>query len=71
MMPIWKVQRSAVTVLVIALGIPAIAGMSVEFNQDAPSWLNHPVTGVVCLMMIGAALAVLIVTLLIRDEEEE
>ncbi len=71
MMPIWKVQRSAVTVLVIALGIPAIAGMAIELNQDAPSWLYYPLTGVVCLMVAGAALAVLVTTLLIKDEEEE
>jgi|GEM_PF-1005287 hypothetical protein len=71
MMPIWKVQRSAVTVLVIALGIPAIAGMAIELNQDVPSWLYYPTTGMVCLMAIGAALAVLVATLLIKDEEEE
>jgi hypothetical protein len=71
MMPIWKVQRSAVTVLVITLGIPAIAGISVELNQDAPSWLYHPLTGIVSLVVIGAALAVLTTTLFIVDEEEE
>lgn len=70
-MPIWKVQRSAVTALIIALGIPAIAGMAIQLNQDAPSWLNSPVTGVVTLTVIGAALAVLTTTLLIKDEEEE
>ena len=70
-MPIWKVQRSAVTALSIALGIPAIAGMAIQLNQDAPSWLNSPVTGVVTLTVIGAALAVLTTTLLIKDEEEE
>ena len=70
-MPIWKAQANVITALVIALAIPAIAGMAVEFNQDAPSWLYHPLTGVVTLMLIGAALAVLITTLFIKDEEEE
>jgi len=67
-MPIWRVQAGAVAILVIALGIPAIAGIAVEFNQDVPSWLNRPVTGVVSLMTIGAALAVLVVTILISDK---
>lgn len=71
MMPIWKVQRSAVTALIIALGIPAIAGLAIQFSQDVSSWLYRPATGVVCLVVIGAALAVLTATLLIRDEEEE
>lgn len=70
-MPIWKVQVGAVTTLVIALGIPAIAGLSIQLNQDVSSWLYHPATGVVCLVVIGAAFAVLTATLLIRDEEEE
>ena len=42
-----------------------------QFNQDVPSWLNSPVTGVVTLVVIGAALAVLTTTLFIKDEEEE
>ena len=70
-MPTWKVQAGAVAALVIALIIPALAGISVQFNQDAPSWLNSPVTGVVSLVVIGAALAVLVTTLFIVDEEEE
>ncbi len=69
-MPIWRVQSCAIAALVIALTIPALAGISVQFNQDAPSWLYYPLTGVVCLMAIGAALAVLITTLFIVDEEE-
>lgn len=70
-MPIWRVQSCAIAVLVIALIIPALAGVSVQFNQDAPSWLNSPVTGVVSIVVIGAALAVLVTTLFIVDEEEE
>lgn len=68
MMPIWRVQAGAITALVMALAIPAIAGIAVEFNQDVPSWLTRPVTGVVSLMTIGAALAVLVVTILISDK---
>ena len=45
--------------------------MAIELNQDVPSWLYYPTTGMVCLMAIGAALAVLVATLLIKDEEEE
>ncbi len=71
MMPIWKIQVSAVTALVITLGIPAIAGLAIQLNQDVSSWLYHPATGVVCLVVIGAAFAVLVATLLIKDEEEE
>lgn len=71
MMPIWKIQAGAVAALVIALASPAIAGLAIQFNQDAPSWLYRPATGMVCLMAIGAALAVLVATLLIKDEEEE
>ena len=70
-MPIWRVQSYAVAILVIALAIPAIAGIAAQLNQDAPSWLNSPVTGVVTLVVIGAALAVLVTTLFIVDEEEE
>ena len=66
-MPIWRIQANAIAILVIALAIPAIAGMAAQFNQDVPSWLNSPVTGVVTLVVI----AVLTTTLFIKDEEEE
>lgn len=56
-MPIWRVQSYAVAILVITLAIPAIAGIAAQFNQDVPSWLYSPVTGVVTLVVIGAALA--------------
>lgn len=69
-MPIWRVQSYAVAILVIALAIPAIAGIATQLNQDVPSWLYSPVTGVVTLVVIGAALAVLTTTLFIKDEEE-
>lgn len=71
MMPIWRIQANTIAILVIVLAIPAIAGMAAQFNQDVPSWLNSPVTGVVTLVVIGAALAVLTTTLFIKDEEEE
>ena len=70
MMPIWRVQANAIAILVIALAIPAIAGMAIQLNQDVPSWLYSPVTGVVTLVVIGAALAVLTTTLFIKDKEE-
>ena len=69
-MPIWRVQSYAVAILVIALAIPAIAGIAAQLNQDVPSWLYSPVTGVVTLVVIGAALAVLTTTLFIKDEEK-
>ena len=69
-MPLWRVQSYAVAILVITLAIPAIAGIAAQFNQDVPSWLYSPVTGVVTLVVIGAALAVLTTTLFIKDEEE-
>jgi hypothetical protein len=71
MMPIWRIQANAIAILVIALAIPAIAGMAAQFNQDIPSWFYSPVTGVVTLVVIGAALAVLTTTLFIKNKEEE
>ena len=37
MMPIWRIQANAVAILVIALAIPAIAGLAIQLNQDVPS----------------------------------
>ena len=70
MMPIWRIQANAVAILVIALAIPAIAGLAIQLNQDVPSWFYSPVTGVVMLVVIGAALAVLTTTLFIKNEEK-